>query len=156
MTFGPIDHAHMARSYLLQLSLPFIGFFLRVVKPCSLQLSHLPAFIFSSTTSMIVPFFHRGGSTFAGIAKGSTQYSCVHSARPWLSFLYCKSPSWKIAYCHTSVPAHLCIRAAIDETWSLRTELKQIYFTGQSEWQKVQVTANLRAQLPRRSPLIHR
>jgi len=28
---------------------------------------------------------------------------------------------------------------AIDETWSLRTELKQIYFTGQSEWQKVQV-----------------
>merc|ERR1712195_149927 len=28
---------------------------------------------------------------------------------------------------------------AIDKTWSLRTELKQIYFTGQSEWQKVQV-----------------
>merc|ERR1712166_1123586 len=28
---------------------------------------------------------------------------------------------------------------AIDETWSLRTELKQIYFTGQSKWQKVQV-----------------
>jgi len=28
---------------------------------------------------------------------------------------------------------------AIDETWSLRTELKQIYFSGQSDFQKVQV-----------------
>eukprot|EP00658_Telonema_sp_P-2_P080157 TRINITY_DN791_c0_g1_i1.p1 TRINITY_DN791_c0_g1~~TRINITY_DN791_c0_g1_i1.p1 ORF type:complete len:312 (-),score=100.92 TRINITY_DN791_c0_g1_i1:152-1087(-) len=28
---------------------------------------------------------------------------------------------------------------AIDETWSLRTELKQIYYTGQSDFQKVQV-----------------
>lgn len=29
--------------------------------------------------------------------------------------------------------------AAIDETWSLKTELKQIMFTGQSDFQKVQV-----------------
>lgn len=28
---------------------------------------------------------------------------------------------------------------AIDETWSLKTELKQIFFSGQSDFQKVQV-----------------